>query len=347
MKTSLLRRMILAQGTMLVLSWLISTSTGIWDTYISKQGIFYTLGMASSALIALLPGETDPARIQLQARWIEELQRKDFATSSNLNLAEYRPLYQVFDGRGRILYRSETAPPEPMSREGVGLHSALVNGESYWIQVQEAPVGQMRVIVASSKSLARRLLWRGAWQSSLNNLICFVLFALLTWLVSLWALRPLRRLALAVEARSPEDLRPLDRHLDLKEARALIEAMNRLFQQVAELLAIQRCFVADATHELQAPLAVIEAQALALQYEEDPRSREAAAEELHRRVERAAHLVGQLLILARLDAATSVPSETTLDLAALVRERTEAVVPEALKKEQDLGYEGPTELTSP
>ena len=127
--------------------------------------------------------------------------------------------------------------------------------------------------------------------------------------------RPLRRLEQAAErvargdlsARAPEDAGP-------PEVRTLAGRMNESTARLSALIDTQEQFVADASHELRTPLT-----ALRLRLENGD-----SAGAL-REVDRLAELVEELLALARADAA--VEPAAPLDLARLVRARTDAWQP--------------------
>ena len=102
--------------------------------------------------------------------------------------------------------------------------------------------------------------------------------------------------------------------------------------------------MADAAHELRTPLAVVSAQAHALREAPDLPSRLERGEALQEGIQRATALLRQLLAIARLEGPGPAFLPVDLDLAALARERAAALVPLALARRQDLGYEGPSSL---
>jgi two-component system sensor histidine kinase TctE len=59
--------------------------------------------------------------------------------------------------------------------------------------------------------------------------------------------------------------------------------------------------------------------------------------------QRAAHMVNQLLAMARAESREQALKRESLDLAALVRDTVRDFVPKAMDKRIDLGYEGPDE----
>ncbi|WP_316676723.1 ATP-binding protein [uncultured Tolumonas sp.] len=344
MKPSLLRRMILAQGIVISLAWIVAWAIALGTLYWSKKGIFDdTLELTGAALASILQDETDPARFQLQARRIQDLD-ETYTRSSDLKPGEYKGIYQIFDREGRLLFRSASAPIAPLTTVGTGFQDVSIEGHHWRVFVKTDPAGRLRVIVAQPHAIARKMIWRSILKSPIEFAVAFVILALLTWLLSRRALKPLRELASAVAARSPGDLSPLEKHAGLRETKPLITALNRLFARVEDLLETQRRFVADAAHELRTPLAVIGAQAHVVQHALDGDEREMAAKDLQQGVARAAQLVGQLLSVARLDAASPSMERAPLDLARLAQDCVGLMVSQAVARQQDLGYEGPDSL---
>ena len=344
MKRSLLKRMILAQTLVLVLTWLASWVILLGHVHWAKGVIDSTLDLDASALALLLQDEQDPARMALQAQRIQQLDETSATQDMELKPGEYRSNYQIFDRAGRLLFRTAAAPERPLTESGPGFHNVEYQGRPWRVYVKEDPTHRLRVLVGQPRSVAQRIIWRAVRQSSLQNVIAFLVAALLTWVVARRALTPLHQLARTVAARNPRDLSPLSAEPDLVEARPLITAMNGLFHRVEELLESQNRFVADAAHELRTPLAVISAQAHMLERAPGPSERQLASRELQQGVERAAQLVSQLLSFARLDAADQAPAQAALDLATLAQDRVAIRVPQALARNQDLGYEGPSRL---
>lgn len=347
MKSSLLRRMILAQGLVLVFVWCLTTVLGLWTMYVSRKGTFDdTLDIVSSALVALLQDETDTARLRTMAQRVEQLDAT-FTRKAHLRPGEYHPIYQVMNASGTMLYRSANAPTAPLLDSASGYQNVMLGNQALRARVREDAAGRVRVIVAIPQALMRTVFWRSFRSSPIQFVILFAALALITWPMARYALRPLRRLAASVDSRNPWDVSPLQDPPRLRETDPLVGALERLFGRIRGLLEAQRRFIADAASELRTPLAVVGEQARFLQAARDPYEREQAGAHLQQGVERAARVVGQLLALARLETAEPPPAGAVLDVAGLIQERLGAVLGHALGKEQDLGYEGPAFLHVP
>jgi len=143
----------------------------------------------------------------------------------------------------------------------------------------------------------------------------------------------LRLVGRARAQRSPDALQPIAVNGVPSEMTPMLDALNGLFERIAELLESERRFTADAAHELRTPIAAIRAQAqVAL-------GATVNAERLHalhatlQGCDRATRLVEQLLTLSRLDS-DAVHALVAVDLAALARQVVADTAPLALDKQQ-------------
>jgi two-component system sensor histidine kinase TctE len=163
------------------------------------------------------------------------------------------------------------------------------------------------------------------------------------WLGVTNGLRPLRRLSADVAARSASALDPLRLDGVPHEAGPMVAAVNDLMLRLNDTLAHQARFIADASHALRTPLAVLRSEAdLALRKPDDAGLR-AAVVVLREHIQSISHLASQLLLLARVGRRDTGPSRS-LDLAALARDACAGLVPAALERGVDLGYSGEESL---
>ncbi len=127
------------------------------------------------------------------------------------------------------------------------------------------------------------------------------------------------------------------------ELAALVQTLNALLARLAEALQTQRRFLADAAHELRSPLTALRLQAQVLAGSREPDERAQAAAELAAGIDRASHLVRQLLQLSRaqaeLDAPGSAASRQAVPLGALARTVVGRWAAQAEHQAIDLGVE--------
>ena len=168
-------------------------------------------------------------------------------------------------------------------------------------------------------------------------LILLPVLGLLIWIVIGRGLRPLTQLTHAVLARSPDTLEPLHEAGSTQEIKPLITALNALLARLQLALESQRAFIADAAHELRTPLAALQLQIQLVERAEDDKERHSAIVELKTGLHRAAHVIQQLLTLARHDPATIELSTKHIDLVDIAKNVVVEHQPLALAKQIDLG----------
>ena len=112
-------------------------------------------------------------------------------------------------------------------------------------------------------------------------------------------LKPLQRVALEVQRRDVHSLTPIAATQLPEEVAPLVQELNRLLVRLDAAFQTQRAFTADAAHELRSPLTAVRLELQLLDRAPDEAARRDARANLGAAVERAIHLVEQLLTLAR------------------------------------------------
>ena len=112
-------------------------------------------------------------------------------------------------------------------------------------------------------------------------------------------LKPLRRVAFEVQRRDVHSLAPIAAANLPAEVAPLVQELNRLLIRLDAAFQTQRAFIADAAHELRSPLTAVRLDLQLLDRAPDEAARMEARADLGAAVERAIHLVEQLLTLAR------------------------------------------------
>lgn len=147
-----------------------------------------------------------------------------------------------------------------------------------------------------------------------------VLLGLLTFIgLVIWAVRqgfaPLRQISDELSARDLSDNRPIQADTP-KEVQTLVNALNSLFIKVAETLEREQRFTADASHELRSPLTAMKLQIdlLKQQLLQYPNNENEAqifyhVQKISDGIDRANHLVEQLLTLAKLAPQQQLPED--------------------------------------
>jgi two-component system sensor histidine kinase TctE len=162
----------------------------------------------------------------------------------------------------------------------------------------------------------------------------------LVWRGVATALAPLKLIEAEASRRSGTELTPLDPLHGPEEVRGLIEAVNRLMARVSSVMESQSHFIANAAHQLRTPLAGLRLQAQLASKATRPEAMRASLAEVEASAARAAHLIDQILVLSRAEAAETAASDQTIDLAIIARQVIERNLALADRRNIDLGYEG-------
>ena len=238
--------------------------------------------------------------------------------------------FQIWGSDGKLLLRTRNAPPTPMTTE-----------EGF----SEDPSGQWRIFSLWDKARVVQvqvgedmedrdeLLVQIAWKLLLPALFGLPLLGGWVWLATRRGLAPLDALAAQINKRDPAHLEPLVPASAPTEIKPILQALNGLFGRVKQTLVNERRFTADAAHELRTPLAALAAQAQVAQRSGDDAERQHALEQVRVGVERASHLVSQLLTLARLDPQQPLGDSQPVQLKTLTEEVCAAHGATALDKQ--------------
>ena len=128
-------------------------------------------------------------------------------------------------------------------------------------------------------------------------------------------LLPLRAVTAEVQRRDVRSSAPLATSDLPREVAPLVAELNRMLARLGEAFATQRAFVADAAHELRSPLTALRLQLQLFDRAPNASARQEAHANLGAAIERAIHLVEQLLTLARSDPEDAAGDFKALDLA--------------------------------
>ena len=195
-----------------------------------------------------------------------------------------------------------------------------------------------QVVQVAQPMNVRRELAASMALSTILPLIAVVPFlAVVVWFGIARGMAPLERLAVAVGRRSPRSLTPLAESGLPREVQPLVQALNGLLAQLDTALDAQRTFIADAAHELRTPLTAVHLQAQLAERAGNDTERAAALAELRAGLERASHLVGQLLTLAREEPGVIDRPLARVDLNDIARGVIADHVAQAAARDVDLG----------
>lgn len=256
-------------------------------------------------------------------------------------------IYRVLSPAGELIagFPDVVAPPsqprglEPAYYEGTFRTEAMRAVALAQPVISKRAGGDALVIVATTLHGRDRLVDE-IWQTALRDQLLLVGIAALLALLGLRrGLAPLLRLRDALRDRDPESLKALDRNGVQSELRPVIDALNHALERVQAYIALQRRFVADASHQLRTPLATLKTQIAMARRDDDPRSRDEALAAIDGGVDGMSRLVNQLLTLARAEPGGAALRKDVVDFNGLTRAALESLAGIAFDRAIDLSFE--------
>ncbi|MGE6662892.1 ATP-binding protein [Pseudomonas sp. NPDC077408] len=259
--------------------------------------------------------------------------------------------FQVYAADGSSVLQSAGAPngalqelakadsASPFSDLSGGYHDVQLDGHAWRLFLLHDPEDELWILVSERDDVRGELVGKIARRSLLPDLIGLPLLALLIWLAVGWGLRPLAHMAQLLKNRDPDNLAPLLLAPLPQELEPVAASLNRLLQQVNQLVDREKRFIADAAHELRTPLAVLRIHAQNAQQAGSEADRDEALRQLLAGVDRTTRVVTQLLTLARLEPSAQQLRLAPLDMRRLTRDTLAELTPLAIARDQELTLE--------
>ena len=252
--------------------------------------------------------------------------------------------FQIWRADGKLLIRSNNAPQTPLTTAGG--FSETSGDDGHWRHFSQWNDSRsLQVQVSENHHIRDELIGHIAWRLLFPALFGLPLIGFWVWLATRHGLSSLHGVAHQIASRDPQQLQAIHPTTAPEEIRPLIEALNGLFQRVEQTLEAERRFTADAAHELRTPLAALQAQLQVAQRARDRDEHDRSLQQLQSGLTRAAHLVDQMLLLARLDPESGLPDPQTVDLAALTEAVCADLGPQILARNIDFDFESVSDAT--
>jgi two-component system sensor histidine kinase QseC len=283
-------------------AWLATTVFSYVDSHHEVDELFDAqLAQAAQTLLALASHDEDDG--------IEDL--GDVAHKYQRRLR-----FQIWRADGRLLLRSNNAPATPLT--AADGFSETRGDDGHWRHFSRwNEAGTLQVQVSEDHHVRDELIGHIAWRLLFPALFGLPLIGLWVWLATRHGLASLDGIARQIASRDPQQLQAVTPASAPEEIRAMLEALNGLFQRVETALETERRFTADAAHELRTPLAALQAQLQVALRARDDAERNRSLAQLQSGLARASHLVEQMLQLARLDPESGLPNPEAVDLGEL------------------------------
>ena len=244
---------------------------------------------------------------------------------------------------GKLRWRSSNAPVEPMTSRRKGFDTRTIDGESWRVFATRGAEADVDLFVGERLDARNDILFAILRGILMPLAVGLPLLAIAGWWAIRSGLRPMRSLERLLRERAPGALGNLEMVNAPREINTLVQALNHLFKRIGELLENERRFTQDAAHELRTPIAAIRSQAQVAMGAGDDTERQRALENTLAGCDRAAHLVDQMLLLARLESSVSAPStgSAMFDLCGVTRRVIADLMLNAMQKQQTIALDAP------
>ena len=276
----------------------------------------------------------------------EELNEEDASGAMKYHNLKTRPTaallyrYQVWSRDGALLMRTHEAasdkPLMPLSK--LGFDTVELKGEEY--RAFSLPTKDKKFVIQVAENIDERWSQTGLMTAYYVSflLIPFGLVFGATWVLLRRSLGSIDTMANQLRHRNPLDLTPLRLEAPPKELMPILGSIDTLFLRVGHALSAERRFTSVAAHEMRTPLAGLRAWAQLASSARNDDELQDALQMLRTGVDRASHMLDQLLDLARIE---GVPTEQGFAVEAVN-------IPDTYQKVMhDLGPRMSTKAVSP
>ncbi|MGZ3253438.1 MAG: ATP-binding protein, partial [Burkholderiaceae bacterium] len=223
---------------------------------------------------------------------------------------------RMWDNTGFRIYQSHELINLPQTTE-LGFSDVDTDGTSW--RVYNAKLGDTIVQVAQLSSARHQIAARVAMRTVAPLILLLPFFAVLIWVTVGRGLAAVKRAAAHVQSRDASSLASIPDDDLPREIQPLTHALNDLLSRLRLAIDAQGAFIADAAHELKTPLTALKLQIQLAERAHTEEERQAAFADLAKGLERATHLVHQLLTLARHEPNACPHNHERIDLVSLVQ----------------------------
>jgi two-component system OmpR family sensor kinase len=240
---------------------------------------------------------------------------------------------QMWDSTGFRIYHSHELVDLPQQTD-LGFSNAVSGGDNW--RIYNAKLGDTIVQVAQLLSARHQIAAQAAMRTVAPLVLLLPFFAGLIWVTVGRGLAAVKRAAAHVQSRDAGSLASIP-DADLpSEIQPLTRALNDLLARLHLAIAAQGAFIADAAHELKTPLTALNLQIQLAERARNDTERRAAFMDVRKGLERATHLVQQLLTLARHEPNAFEQKHERVELVAMVQKTIADFAPIARQKNIDL-----------
>ena len=261
--------------------------------------------------------------------------------------------FQIWDKEGNLMLKSSNLPIAPFNKLAV---NNLVNRDldsnnqapgfskinfqgSTWRTFSLLSKNQGYLCITAERIDVRNDLISKIFSDLLILFIILVpALSLTMWFTINRGLSPLHKLAAQINYRGAEKLDSISELNLPSEIKTISAALNQLLGRLKSALTQEKRITSDAAHELRTPLAAVKLHAELAQSATHKDDSKKSIDQVLRGIDRTAHLVDQLLALARLEPEDFLAALKPQDLSQLIIEESALLTPLAEQKHINLSF---------
>lgn len=290
-----------------------------------------------------------------------DISREAVQTAVNDFAAQLQARVTLVMPNGQAWLDSQGAPPGENLRTDLEIAAALAKEKTHAVRPDEngtaviytaAPIIEDDDILSVVRLAVPESATLGAIRRRQLALAAGVLvMTLLAWGAALWLsaslTRPLEELRLSALRHAQGDFSPGPTPNRQDEVGQLAQALNHMAAQVAAMLAEQKAFASNASHELRAPLTAIRLRSEALREGSlDDETTHQYIAEIDDEAVRLSHLVNDLILLSRFDSGRAEWGQEQIDPARLAHTVCQSLQAMAQQKQIAVHLDIPAALPS-
>ncbi len=299
MSNSIRRRLLFLLLSSITLAWSFAAVTGYFDVRHEVTELF-DAKLAQSAHV-LLSISSHEVKEQMMFEQDPQVTDDDLSVYTEEYQYAHKVAYQIWVDPDKLVARSKSAPEYRLTQIETGYSDTDFDGFHWRIYSVRHPTEPITIITAERYDIRGELSTGITIKLIIPIVVTLPILALFIWFSVTRGLAPLYKLSAAIQNREPKNLKPIDIAHTPEEITPVVSSMNTLFQRLHTAFEHERRFTADASHELRTPLAALKTHAqVALRLAENETQKKSLHQVING-VDRASHLVEQLLTLARLD----------------------------------------------
>lgn len=341
MNVSIRKRLLIGLLSLISIACVFTLSKNYFDTRTEISELM-DAQLAQSARVLL---EISGHELYEQLAYAAQQEHEDGGVSEHIDIQVHKYQqeidFQIWTADGRLAVRSGNAPTTPLIDRDEVYGDREVNGVLWRVYSLSNEDQTLRVQVGEHYEKRDDLSNMISVRLIASFGIILPLLAILIYITVGRAMLPLREVADQIKNRRVDNLQPIETDRVCAEALPMVQSLNGLFQRLESSFKEIVLFTSNAAHELRTPLAAQKVNAQVAMQTTDEQKRQEALQEVVDSIDRATHMVDQLLTLARLDPQGSLNTNESIDLGHIAEEQLSELGVEALDKHIELSLDAP------